>query len=528
MERLTPLHEGLCVGAFLTYTKGKFSGYKDPVLPDLFFLHTRGGEKEEDIMLTAQELVARNQSGPRADFICEERLLSLVKNAKEPTAAQLEELIGKAEEARGLSLEEVASLLAIENQEKMAKVFSAARKVKERIYGKRIVMFAPLYVSNYCINSCVYCGYHKGNKKLPRVRLTMEQVAEEVRILEEMGHKRLALEAGEDPENCPLEYILEVIKTIYNTDKDRGSIRRVNVNIAATTVEDYKRLHEAGIGTYILFQETYHRATYEKVHPTGPKSVYDWHTTAMDRAMEGGCDDVGLGVLFGLYDYRYEVLGLLAHNHHLEERFGVGCHTISVPRIRPAGGINLDNVVTHPVGEFEFKKIVAILRLAVPYTGLILSTRESPQLRDELLSLGISQVSAASSTGVGGYKAEHDGQADSTAQFSPDDHRTVDQVLESICKKGYLPSYCTACYRRGRTGEHFMEFAKTGRIQEFCQPNAILTFKEYLLDYASPQTRKLGEATIAKQLEEIKSQAMRQETINKLKRLEQGERDLYF
>ena len=479
-------------------------------------------------MSTIDELTQRNRTGERADFIGEDYLLSLVERAQEPTDSQLEALIAKALEAKGLELAEVASLLAIGDQAKLEQLFTAAQQVKERIYGKRVVMFAPLYVSNYCVNSCAYCGYHKGNQKLPRVRLTMEEVAHQVRLLEGMGHKRLALEAGEDPLNCPLEYILEVIKTIYSTSQDHGNIRRVNVNIAATTVEEYKRLHEAGIGTYILFQETYHRATYNKVHPSGPKSVYDWHTTAMDRAMMGGCDDVGLGVLFGLFDYRFEVLALLAHSQHLQDRFGVGCHTISVPRIRPAAGVNLDHVIKYPVDELEFKKIVAILRLAVPYTGLILSTRERSGLRDELLSIGISQVSAASATGVGGYREDHDQDQDPTAQFTPDDHRSVDEVLRSICQQGYLPSYCTACYRRGRTGEHFMELATVGEIQEFCQPNAIITFKEYLLDYASPATRKLGEETIAAHLAQIPSPTMRQETIKRLERLEQGERDLYF
>ena len=453
-------------------------------------------------MFTAQQLIERNKQSQPADFIDQAQLQSLVDSAAEPSASQLEKLMAKAEKAKGLSTEEVASLLAVEDPDKLDLLFATARKVKEKIYGKRIVLFAPLYLSNYCVNSCAYCAFHRGNKRLQRKRLSLDEVAQQVKILERMGHKRLAVEAGEDPENCPLDYVLDVIQTIYSTTDGNGSIRRVNVNIAATTVEEYRKLHEAGIGTYILFQETYHRPTYERVHPAGPKSLYDWHTTAMDRAMDGGCDDVGLGVLFGLYDYRFEVLALLAHNQHLEEKYGVGCHTISVPRIRPAQSVDLSRVVRYPVSEDEFRKIVAILRLAVPYTGLILSTRERPALRDELLSLGISQVSAASSTGVGGYEEKKEAECE-TAQFLPDDTRSVDQVLASICSEGYLPSYCTACYRQGRTGEHFMDLAKDGEIQTFCQPNAILTFKEYLLDYAPPSLVELGEKPLQDSLKEF-------------------------
>jgi 2-iminoacetate synthase len=388
-----------------------------------------------------------------------------------------------------------------------------------------MVFFAPLYISNYCINNCVYCGYRKDNKEIMRCRLDLDELEKEVIALEDMGHKRLALEAGEDPKNCPLDYILEVIKTIYTVKEKMGSIRRVNVNIAATTVENYRKLKEAGIGTYILFQETYHRPTYHKIHPAGPKKDYDWHLTAMDRAMEGGIDDVGFGVLFGLYDYKFEVLGLLCDALHLEERFGVGCHTISVPRLRPATGVDLANF-PYLVSDKDFKKLIAVIRLAVPYTGMILSTRERAKFRDELISLGISQLSAGSCTGVGGYHKEIENL--SSGQFEVEDHRSPDEVLQSICLAGYLPSFCTACYRKGRTGDRFMLLAKTGQIQNVCQPNACLTFKEFLLDYASPETKEIGEKTIAEHLKEIPNPAVRQETEKRLKRLEQGERDLYF
>lgn len=358
----------------------------------------------------------------------------------------------------------------------------------------------------------------------------MDEVREEVRILEDMGHKRLALEAGEDPVNCPIEYTLEVIKTVYDTKLKNGSIRRVNVNIAATTVENYRKLKDVGIGTYVLFQETYHRPTYKYMHPSGPKSDYDYHTTAMDRAMAGGIDDVGLGVLFGLYDYRYEVLALLQHARHLDETYGVGPHTISFPRIRPAYGINIEDF-PHLVPDKEFKKIVAILRLAVPYTGMILSTRERPDFRDEVIDVGISQISAGSCTGVGGYHDEISRKSsggEHAPQFLVEDRRTPNEVLLSLCRRGYLPSYCTACYRQGRTGDRFMQLAKTGNIQNCCLPNAILTFKEFLIDYAEPETRRAGEEVIRKSLEDIDNPVIKQKTIERLARIEQGERDLYF
>lgn len=356
----------------------------------------------------------------------------------------------------------------------------------------------------------------------------MDEIEREVIALEAMGHKRIALEVGEDPKNCPIDYVLEAMNKIYSVKESTGSIRRINVNIAATTVEDYRRLKEAEIGTYILFQETYHRETYKKSHPSGPKKDYDWHTTAMDRAMEAGIDDVGLGVLFGLYDYKYEVLGLLLHSLHLEERFGVGCHTISVPRIRPAEGINFDTF-PYLVNDHDFKRMVSIIRLAVPYTGMILSTREPAGYRDEVISLGISQISAGSCTGVGGYHEDIEKpEKKAYGQFQVEDNRTTDEMLLSVCKSGYLPSFCTACYRQGRTGDRFMALAKTGEIQNICQPNAMLTFKEFILDYASEETRTVGEDVIRMHLDKISSSKMREEIERRLARIEAGERDLYF
>jgi len=464
-----------------------------------------------------------------ANFIDEKKINTLLEDTKGTSKEELAKIIHKAGEAKGLTIEETAALLHTEDPEIFDLLYRTACDIKAKIYGSRVVLFAPLYLSNYCINSCTYCGYKAANQ-IERRRLSMEEIREEVSILESMGHKRLALETGEHPKECPLDYVLEAIKNIYEIKKENGSIRRVNVNIAATTVDEYKQLKEAGIGTYILFQETYHRETYAKMHPAGPKRDYEWHTTAMDRAMEAGIDDVGLGVLFGLYDYKFEVLGLLMHALHLEETFGVGPHTISVPRLRPAAGMDLEKF-PHLISDGDFKKIVAIIRLAVPYTGMILSTREGPETRDHLLSLGISQISAGSCTGVGGYKREQKfkyGCKDNTAQFEVEDQRSPDEVLRSICISGYLPSFCTACYRQGRTGDRFMALAKTGEIQNVCQPNAILTFKEFLMDYASEETRKIGEETIERNLAQITNPNILNTTRNRLARIEKGERDLYF
>jgi len=464
------------------------------------------------------------------DFIKPEKIEQDLAQAENAGRKQIESIIEKARLTKGLTPQEVAILLQVTDPQLKKQIFTAAQEIKEKIYGKRIVIFAPLYLSNYCVNNCVYCGYRRDND-ICRRRLTKEEIAEEVKILEKMGHKRLALEVGEDPANCPLDYVLEAIKVIYQTSEDMGSIRRVNVNIAATSVEEYERLKKAGIGTYILFQETYHQETYENMHPTGPKSSYYYHTTAMDRAMEAGIDDVGFGVLFGLYDYKFEVLAMLYHALHLEEKFGVGPHTISVPRLRPATGVNLDKF-PYLINDEEFKMIVAVLRLAVPYTGIILSTREDAEFRDEVIALGVSQISAGSCTGVGAYKKEMEAQttesSKNTAQFEVGDHRTPDEILANLCQSGYLPSYCTACYRQGRTGDRFMQLAKSGNIANVCQPNAILTFQEYLLDYASPSTRQLGEAAIEKFLKEIPNEKIKALTKDQLEKIKKGERDLYL
>ncbi|WP_227765772.1 [FeFe] hydrogenase H-cluster radical SAM maturase HydG [Zhaonella formicivorans] len=468
----------------------------------------------------------------RADFIDEKQIYALLAEARHASDDAAREIIARSREAKGLTPWECALLLNLEDQELLAELYQTAQEIKEKIYGRRLVLFAPLYISNYCINNCTYCGYRHDNK-FARRRLTMDELREEVKILESLGHKRIALEAGEDPRNCPIDYILEAIRTIYEVKEDKGSIRRINVNIAATTVENYRRLKEAGIGTYILFQETYHRETYAAMHPQGPKHDYDYHTTAMDRAMQGGIDDVGVGVLFGLYDYKFEVLAMLMHALHLEETFGVGPHTISVPRLRPALGVDYSNY-PHLVNDAAFKKIVAILRLAVPYTGIILSTRERAEFRDELLDVGVSQISAGSCTGVGGYKLEHGNDSEFEAynneapQFQVEDRRSTDEILRSVCLSGYIPSFCTACYRSGRTGDRFMSLAKSGQIQNVCQPNAILTFKEFLEDYASPATRAVGEGTIKQHLKQISNLQVRNMTQQRLKLIEEGVRDLYF
>lgn len=469
----------------------------------------------------------------RADFVDEGKIHSILEDALGASKEEALAVLVKASKAEGLSLREVAILLEQDDEDFLANLYKLAQEVKEKLYGRRLVLFAPLYISDYCVNNCHYCGYRLDNE-FPRRRLSEEELREEVEILESIGHKRLALEAGEDPVNCSLDYVLESIKTIYEVKKDMGNIRRLNVNIAATSVNNYRQLKEAGIGTYILFQETYHRETYKKMHPTGPKSDYDYHARAMGRAMEGGIDDVGIGVLFGLYDYKFEVLALLLHSKHLEECYGVGPHTISVPRLRPALGMDY-SAFPYLVNDEDFKKLVAILRLAVPYAGLILSTRETAEFRDDLLNVGISQVSAGSCTGVGGYyehdqemKLESDMIPDKAPQFEVEDHRSPDEMIRSICLAGFIPSFCTACYRQGRTGDRFMALAKSGEIQNVCQPNAILTFKEFLEDYASPETKLVGEETIAKHLSYIKDEKIRQLTEERLKLIEKGQRDFFF
>ncbi len=417
-------------------------------------------------------------------------------------------------------------MLACTLPDKVQAIFELAEKVKKEFYGNRIVLFAPLYLSNYCINSCVYCPYHRQNKHMPRKKLTQEEIAKEVIALQDMGHKRLAIESGEDPVMAPIEYILESIRTIYSINHWNGAIRRVNVNIAATTVDNYRKLKAANIGTYILFQETYNKESYEKLHPAGPKHDYAYHTEAMDRAMEGGIDDVGLGVLFGLDSYRYEFAALLMHAEHLEAVHGVGPHTISVPRVKRAEDID-PNAFDNGIDDGIFAKICACIRLAVPYTGMIISTRESPAVREKVIRLGISQISGASRTSVGGY-VEPEPEKDSTNQFYVSDQRTLDEVVNWLMRDGFIPSFCTACYRKGRTGDRFMSICKKGEIQNCCHPNALMTLKEYLEDYASPETKELGNALITRELDNISTAGIREITLRNLKSIEQGQRDFRF
>ena len=437
----------------------------------------------------------------------------------------IEEILQKAALGQGLSHREAATLIECHSEEVWERIFAMARVLKQRIYGNRIVMFAPLYLSNYCVNGCTYCPYHATNRTIPRRKLTQEEIRREVIALQDMGHKRLALEAGEHPTMSPIEYILESIDTIYSIRHRNGAIRRVNVNIAATTVENYRRLRDAGIGTYILFQETYCRSTYEKLHPTGPKSDWAYHTEAMDRAMQGGIDDVGIGALFGLTDYRYDLVGLLMHAEHLEARFGVGPHTISVPRIRPAEDIDT-NDFPNAVSDETFRRLVAVLRLAVPYTGMIISTRESQRSREEVLEVGVSQLSGGSRTSVGGYADEV--AAEKSEQFDISDHRSLDEIVEWLLRLGYIPSFCTACYREGRTGDRFMSLAKRGLIGNCCAPNALMTLGEYLEDYASPATRAIGEKMIAEELKAIPAEKVRRITEQRMRDIKQGKRDFRF
>ena len=426
---------------------------------------------------------------------------------------------------KGLSHREASVLLACEDKEVLNKIYNLASEIKHAFYGNRIVIFAPLYLSNYCVNGCVYCPYHAKNKTIPRKKLTQEESKQEVIALQDMGHKRLALETGEDPVNNPIEYVLDSIKTIYSIKHKNGAIRRVNVNIAATTIENYKKLKEAGIGTYILFQETYHKESYEKLHPTGPKHNYAYHTEAMDRAMTAGIDDVGLGVLFGLERYKYEFAGLLMHAEHLESKFGVGPHTISVPRIKKADDID-PSAFDNGIDDETFKKITALIRISVPYTGIIISTRESEKIRKELLELGVSQISGASRTSVGGYTESI--RPSDTEQFDVSDKRTLDEVVNWLMDLGYLPSFCTACYSSGRTGDRFMDLCKTGQIQNCCQPNAIMTLKEFLVDYATQNTKTSGEKLIKEEIKAISNQKVKEAVENYLKRIENGERNFKF
>ena len=469
------------------------------------------------------------------EFISDSEILETIKYAEE-NKNNIELINSILEKARprktengtvcsGLNHREASVLLACENEEIIEKMYALAREIKQTFYGNRIVMFAPLYLSNYCVNGCVYCPYHMQNKHIARKKLTQEEVKKEVIALQDMGHKRLAIEAGEDPKNNPIEYILECIDTIYSIKHKNGAIRRVNVNIAATTVENYRKLKDAGIGTYILFQETYHKESYEELHPTGPKHNYAYHTEAMDRAMEGGIDDVGLGVLFGLEKYKYEFAGLLMHAEHLEAVHGVGPHTISVPRLKRADDIDPDQF-DNGLSDEIFEKIIACIRIAVPYTGMIISTRESQEVRERVLKLGVSQISGASRTSVGGYTEEerpHDSE-----QFDVSDQRTLDEVVNWLMKNGHIPSFCTACYREGRTGDRFMSLIKSGQIANCCQPNALITLKEYLIDYASPETVKNGIKVIEKEIEKVPNEKTRALAKKYIEEIENGKRDFRF
>ena len=462
------------------------------------------------------------------EFIDNDEILDTLKYAEEnkDNIELIDSLIEKAKEKKGLTHREASVLLACEIPEKIEEMYALAKKIKNDLYGNRIVMFAPLYLSNYCVNGCVYCPYHIKNTKIARKKLTQEEIVREVTALQDMGHKRLALEAGEHPEMNPIEYILESIKTIYSIKHKNGAIRRVNVNIAATTVENYRKLKDAGIGTYILFQETYHKESYEKLHPTGPKHNYAYHTEAMDRAMEGGIDDVGLGVLFGLELYKYEFAGLLMHAEHLEAVHGVGPHTISVPRIKRADDIDPD-VFDNGIDDETFAKICALIRISVPYTGMIISTRESEKVRARVLELGVSQISGASKTSVGGY-SEPEPEEENSEQFDVSDKRTLDEVVKWLMELGFIPSFCTACYREGRTGDRFMSLCKSGQILNCCHPNALMTLKEYLMDYASEDTKKIGEMLIKAEMEKIPKEKVKEICRDNLEKIEKGIRDFRF
>ncbi|MDO5336039.1 MAG: [FeFe] hydrogenase H-cluster radical SAM maturase HydG [Eubacteriales bacterium] len=462
------------------------------------------------------------------EFISHEEIMDTLAYAQENknNVELIDRILARARQRKGLNHREASVLLVCEDEEKNQEIYALAEQIKKDFYGNRIVMFAPLYLSNYCINGCIYCPFHAKNKHIPRKKLTQEEIRREVIALQDMGHKRLALETGEDPKNCPIEYVLESIRTIYSIHHKNGDIRRVNVNIAATTVENYRKLKEAGIGTYILFQETYHKESYEKLHPTGPKHDYAYHTEAMDRAMEGGIDDVGIGALFGLELYRYEFAGLLMHAEHLEAVHGVGPHTISVPRIRRADDIDPDTF-DNGIDDDTFAKLVACIRIAVPYTGMIISTRESQKCRERVLHLGVSQISGGSRTSVGGY-VEPEPEEESSAQFDISDNRTLDEVVNWLIKMGYIPSFCTACYREGRTGDRFMSLCKSGQIQNCCHPNALMTLKEYMEDYASEDTRRAGELLIQRELSNIPREKTREIVVRNLAEIEKGKRDFRF
>ena len=470
-----------------------------------------------------------NVMSPKAEeFISHQEILECLEYGEAHKADRelIDEILAKARLGKGISHKEGIVLLNCELEDKNQEIYELAAELKDKFYGNRIVMFAPLYLSNYCVNGCEYCPYHHKNKHIRRVKLTQEQIRQEVIALQDMGHKRLAIEAGEDPVNNPIEYILDSIKTIYSIHHKNGDIRRVNVNIAATTVENYKKLKDAGIGTYILFQETYHKENYERLHPTGPKHDYAYHTEAMDRAMDGGIDDVGLGVLFGLNNYQYDFVGLLMHAEHLEAYKGCGPHTISVPRVRRADDIDPD-VFDNGISDDTFAKIVACIRIAVPYTGMIVSTRESQASRERVLHLGISQISGGSRTSVGGY-VEEEPEEENSAQFDVSDRRTLDEVVCWLMEMGYVPSFCTACYREGRTGDRFMSLLKSGQIVNCCHPNALMTLKEYLEDYASPRTKSIGEELISRELLKVPNEKVRAKATEYIENIHEGKRDFRF
>ncbi len=456
-------------------------------------------------------------------IIEEKRIADILSKSVRGDAAHVTEILGKAAEMKGLDAGEVAVLSGISDPELMAALFDTARRVKEEIYGKRLVIFAPLYISNLCANECLYCAFRARNKAVRRRSLTLEEIARETRILIDQGHKRILLVAGEAYPQEGFQYVLDAINSVYSVHHNNGEIRRVNVNVAPLTTDEFKRLHEAKIGTYQIFQETYHHATYQRVHVAGKKADYDWRLSAIDRAMEAGIDDVGIGVLFGLHDWRFEILALMQHIRYLEKKFGIGPHTISVPRLEPASGSEMASHPPHPVSDIDFRKIVAILRLAVPYTGIIMSTRETAKLRRETFALGVSQISAGSRTNPGGY---NEGEMEEDSQFSLGDHRSLDEVVADIAGLGYIPSFCTGCYRLGRTGQDFMDLARPGEIKKHCDPNAVSTFMEYLADYATPETREIGEKQIETVIADMEPEpAARSRRL--LERVRAGGRDVY-
>ncbi|MDD3765933.1 MAG: [FeFe] hydrogenase H-cluster radical SAM maturase HydG [Eubacteriales bacterium] len=459
-------------------------------------------------------------------IINDKYIKNILTEAENATDSDKEAVLAKAENREKLSHMDIAILLNIDDEEKLSRIFKLAGKIKNEIYGNRVVIFAPLYISDYCVNNCVYCGY-KCSNKFKRRKLSIEEIQKEVEILENRGHKRLALEFGEDYENCPIEYILDAIDAVYSTKQKNGEIRRVNINIAATSVENYRKLKEKGIGTYILFQETYHRETYEKMHPNCIKGDYEYHLTAFDRAMQGGIDDVGAGVLFGLYDYKYEVLSLMIHNEHLEKTYGAGFHTISVPRLKPAMGNNSLKGFPYLLNDEEFKKVIAIIRISVPYTGMILSTRETAEFRKEAINYGISQISAGSATGVGAYKDEEENLKENL-QFEVSDNRKVGDVILELMRDGFIPSYCTACYRMGRTGDRFFELARSGEIKNVCQPNAIMTLLEYICDYGTDNLKAEGMEYIQKSIDQLEDEKIKEALKKQVDKILQGDRDLYF